>query len=188
MFNISYCSPSVKCGLSFSTRTILFTQRRGKSMLIVKLSITPVRLHLKQKRLKGVYVQLLNGTLQINMQAKSQRWHIAYTYSCAVLAQSKRSECGTAQDVLFAFLSVRMPECERDYACQRIHVCTRSRLHPTGRMSHARATEGVQLSSFVLSMGHHLIPGQSRDETGPLKPLRAIVLSLSDKWEAGVHV
>lgn len=93
---------------------------------------------------------------------------------------------------MFAFLSVRMPECERDYACQRIHVCayvcTRSHLHPTGHMCHARATEGVQLSSFVLSMGHHLIPGQSRDETGPLKPLRAIVLSLSDKWEAGVHV
>lgn len=85
-----------------------------------------------------------------------------------------------------------MPARERDYARQRIrvraYVCTRSRLHPTGRMSHARATEGVQLSSFVLSMGHHLIPGQSRDETGPLKPLRAIVLSLSDKWEAGVHV
>lgn len=39
------------------------------------------------------------------------------------------------------------------------HMC---RLCPKGHMSRASATEGGQLSSFVLSMGHHLIPVQSR--------------------------
>lgn len=43
-------------------------------------------------------------------------------------------------------------------------MCTREgTLCPTGHMSCARATEGGQLSGFVLSMGHHLIPLQSRD-------------------------
>lgn len=51
---------------------------------------------------------------------------------------------------------------ERNYACQCIHVCTGSRLCPTGRMSHASETDGGQLSSFVPSMGHHLIRVQSR--------------------------
>lgn len=57
--------------------------------------------------------------------------------------------------------------CEHDYTCQCIHVytyvCTGSCLCPAGHMSRASATEGGQLSSFVLSMRHHLIPVQSRD-------------------------
>lgn len=43
------------------------------------------------------------------------------------------------------------------------HMCAQeaARLCPTGHMSRASAAEGGQLSGFVLSMAHHLIPAQS---------------------------
>lgn len=130
------------------------------------------RLYNKAEKITGcIHVQLLKGTQQISENAPCrQKWHIAYIYSRAVLVQSKWSRRGTERDVLFAFLPIRMPVCERDCACQRIHVytyvCAGGRLCPTGRMSRASAAEGGQLSGFVLSMGHHLILAQSRDRDG----------------------
>lgn len=53
-------------GLSLRTKSTPFTQMGGKSLPIVKLSITAESLHLgcktKQKRLQGVYAQLPKGT------------------------------------------------------------------------------------------------------------------------------
>lgn len=66
----------------------------------------------------------------------------------------------------------------------RVHIS----LHRKPAVSGGLHGRRVQLSSFVLSIGHHLIPAQSTKETGPLKLLWVIVLSLSDKWMAGVHV
>ncbi len=73
-------------------------------------------------------------------------------------------------NILFAFLPVWMPVC----VCESMIVlvsafmctcmCTGSCRCPAGHMNRASATEGGQLSSFVRSMGHHLIPVQSRDQ------------------------
>lgn len=76
-----------------------------------------------------------------------------------------------------------MLECEHDYACQCIHVYTHvrtgSRLCLTGHMGRARATEGVQLSSFVLSMGHDIIASEGLRNH--------CELLFSHKWKAEVH-
>lgn len=58
-----------------------------------------------------------------------------------------------------------------------------------GHMSCAAATEGVQLSGFVLSTGHHLKPGQSREETGPLKTTtHNFSLPVRQIWGRGSYV
>lgn len=72
--------------------------------------------------------------------------------------------------------------------CLSVHSCVHVSMHRKPPVSGGLHGRGVQLSSFVLSMGHHLIPAQNTKETGPLKLLRGIVFSLSDKWVAGVHV
>lgn len=54
-------------------------------------------------------------------------------------------------------------------------------------MSRASATEGGQLSGFVLGMAHHLIHAQSRGREGASETTATdCSLSQSDKWEEGV--
>lgn len=56
-------------------------------------------------------------------------------------------------------------------------------------MSHASPTEGGQLSSFGLSVGHHLIPVQSRGRDGASETTVAnCSLSVRQMGGRGSHV
>ena len=48
--------------------------------------------------------------------------------------------------------------------------------------------KGVNYPALFLAWDIIVSLHKAETETGPLKPVRAIVLSLSDKWEAGVHM
>lgn len=81
-------------------------EEKGKSQPIVKLSIKAESLHLgyitKQKRLQGVYVQLLKGTQQISENApcrQAGRNDIQLTFTRTLFSV----QSGAARGVLFAF-------------------------------------------------------------------------------------
>lgn len=195
MLNISYCSHTVKCGLSLSTMNAPFTRRNGKSLSIVKLSIKAESLHLgcitKQKRLQGVYVQLLKGTQQISENApwrqKRQKWHVAYISSCAVLVQSKWNRRGTVWDTLFVFLCVSVIMLVSAFMWTHMYAQEAACVQRATWAALAKL-KGVNYPALFLAWDIILSLYKAEAGTGPLKPLRPIVLSLSDKWEAGVHM
>lgn len=86
-----------------------------------------------------------------------------------------------------------MPACEHDCACQCIHVCTYVRTGsrpPVSDGPHEPAAlaplKGVNYPALFLAWDIILSLHKAEAETGPQKPLRPIVLSLLDKWQAGV--
>lgn len=85
-----------------------------------------------------------------------------------------------------------MPEREHDSACQCIHVYVRvltgSRLQLTGHMSRTRAAEGVQLSSIVPGMGHHLNPRtKQRGDRASETTVSNCFLSVWQMGDKGIH-
>lgn len=117
------------------------------------------------------YWKALSRSVKTHHEGKRDRHDTAYIHSYTVSVQSKWNQRGTSvRHFVCISACLNACVCERDYACRCIHVdtyvCTGSRQCPTGHMSRASKTEGGQLSSFVLSMGHHLIPVQSRGRDG----------------------
>lgn len=162
-----------------------------KSLSIVRLSITAESLHLgcitKQRRLQGVYVQLLEGTRHISENALWDRGRQFTVYKVKRAWSSGRHfVCISAR------LSARACVCVWAWLCLSVRSCVQRRLRLSNKPTWAMLLKGLgggfNYPALFLAWDIILSLYKAETEAGPPKPLRPIVLSLSDKWEAGVHV
>lgn len=200
MFNIPYCSPTVKCGLWLRTKNTLFTQRNGKSLSIVKLSIKAESLHLgcitKQKRLQGVYFELLKGTQQISENAPCRKrsrndTQLTFTHVLFQFNQSQASMGRRGTFCLYFCLFECLCVCVSVIMLVSAFMCTHMCAQEAASVRLATwavlvPLKGVNYPALFLAWDIILSLHKAEAKTGPLKLLRPIVLSLSDKWEAGV--
>lgn len=158
----------------------------GKSLPIVRLSITAESLHLgsktKQKRLQVVHAQILKGT-QISDNApcrQRDRNDTQLTFTHTVLVKMKTKQAWNSGRC-FVCISAWVWA----WLCLSMHSCVHRKLSLSNR-PHEPCCCHWRGSIIQLCTWHGTLSYPAENKTGPLKPPRPIVLS--DKWEAGVHI